>query len=105
MEVAPVRAPEWLVALVAAPEPAAATARPADWLAELCGPVPEGRRNATAARLAGCLPRRWVDPQLALALVHTWNRCHCQPPLAEAEVAGVVESVAGREKRRRGLAA
>ena len=61
----------------------------------------EGRRNATAARLAGYLLRRWVDPQLALALVAAWNRTHCQPPLGEDEVARVVDSVAGRELRRR----
>lgn len=105
LDVAPAQAPEWLVALVAAPESAVAADRPEDWLAQLYEPVPQGRRNATAARLAGYLLRRWVDPQLALALMHTWNRCHCQPPLDEAEVMRVVESVAGREKRRRGLAA
>lgn len=101
LETLPAPAPEWLVTLVAAPEPAAAAARPAEWLAELCEPVPQGRRNATAARLAGYLLRRWIDAQLALALLYAWNRRHCRPPLDDAEVARIVDSVAGRELRRR----
>lgn len=101
LETLPAPAPEWLVAMVAAPKPAAAADRPGGWLAELCEQVPQGRRNATAARLAGYLLRRYVDPQLALALLYAWNRRHCRPPLDDDEMARIVDSVAGRELRRR----
>ncbi|MDZ3836830.1 MAG: bifunctional DNA primase/polymerase [Rhodospirillales bacterium] len=101
LDVWPEPAPEWLVALVAAPEPAPEVQHLADRLAELCAPVPEGRRNATAASLTGYLLRRWVDPQLALALVAAWNRCHCTPPLDEGEITRTVDSIACRELRRR----
>jgi hypothetical protein len=101
LETLPAAAPEWLVALAAAPEPAAVADRPLELLAELCEPVPQGRRNATSVRLAGYLLRRYVDPQLTLALLDAWNRRHCNPPLDDAEVARIVNSVAGRELRRR----
>jgi len=56
--------------------------------------VDEGARNATVASLAGHLLWREVDPEVVLELLLAWNRARCRPPLEDAEVAGVVESIA-----------
>lgn len=55
--------------------------------------VDEGSRNSTLASLAGHLLRQGVDPQVALELLLAWNRVHCRPPLADNEVAQVVDSI------------
>lgn len=92
------------------------------WLVEACGAhaapggrtniaslsgqeIVEGGRNATLTRLTGHLLRRYVDPRLALDLVAAFNEARCRPPLAPAEVLKIVESIAGRELRRRRAAA
>lgn len=72
------------------------------WQKLLAGPVPEGRRNDTLTRLTGHLLRRGVNPFLALELVLAFNQARCDPPLPEQEVVNLVNSVAGRELRRRG---
>ena len=56
--------------------------------------VAEGERNSTLASLTGHLLWRGVDPEVALELLLAWNRARCRPPLPDAEVAAVVESVA-----------
>jgi hypothetical protein len=56
------------------------------------------------ARLAGYLLRRRIDPVVALEMLISWNATRCRPPLDEAEVAGIVDSIAGRELKRRGVA-
>jgi hypothetical protein len=56
--------PPWLAALLDHPS---AKARPAtEWRAIVRGEIEEGRRNDTAARLAGHLLRRYVDPHVVL---------------------------------------
>lgn len=55
--------------------------------------VAEGARNATLASLAGHLLRREVDPEVVMELLLAWNRARCRPPLEDAEVARVVESI------------
>lgn len=64
--------------------------------------VCEGERNTAVAQLVGHLLRHRVDPFIALDLVLAWNAARNEPPLPEAEVIAVVESIAGREKHRRG---
>lgn len=94
--------PDWLAAVTEASLPAK-RARPVEtWRELVSGTVYEGSRNDTLARLAGHLLRRGVDPYVALDLLLSWNRDHCSPPLAEAEVARTVDSIAGAELRRRG---
>lgn len=61
--------------------------------------VDEGQRNATLASLTGHLLRRGVDPDVALELILAWNRVHCRPPLADAEAARVVQSIARLHER------
>jgi len=56
--------------------------------------VDEGERNATLASLAGHLLWHEVDPEVVLELLLAWNRARCSPPLDDAEVASVVESIA-----------
>jgi hypothetical protein len=56
--------------------------------------VPEGERNSTIASLTGHLLWHGVDPQVALELLLAWNRTRCRPPLDDAEVARVVQSIA-----------
>jgi len=40
-----------------------------------------------------------VDPEVAIELLLTWNRVRCSPPLPDAEVAAVVESIARTHAR------
>jgi hypothetical protein len=54
----------------------------------------EGARNATLASLAGHLLWREVDPEVVMELLLAWNHVRCRPPLEDAEVERVVESIA-----------
>jgi bifunctional DNA primase/polymerase-like protein/primase-like protein len=58
--------------------------------------VEEGARNSTLASLAGHLLWNGVDPDVALELMLAWNRVRCRPPLADEEVATVIDSIARR---------
>jgi hypothetical protein len=61
--------------------------------------VPEGERNSTLASLTGHLLWRGVDAEVALELLLGWNRLRCRPPLADDEVARVVQSIARLHER------
>lgn len=63
--------------------------------------VSEGSRNASVAKLAGHLLRRYVDPVLVCGLLSHWNRSANNPPLPEQELLKTIDSVAGIEARRR----
>jgi hypothetical protein len=92
--------PPWLAALL--DQPADAKARPAtEWRALVRDEIAEGRRNDTIARLAGHLLRRYVDPHIVLELLLAWNAMRCKPPLDAADVSMTVNSIAGKELRRR----
>jgi hypothetical protein len=92
-------APGWLlakqngVAVSATPSPA--------WRTLIEG-VSEGARDCSIARLAGHLLRHHVDPFIALGLLQSWNATHCMPPLPAADIERIVNSIAGKELRRRG---
>ncbi|MCX7893288.1 MAG: bifunctional DNA primase/polymerase [Burkholderiales bacterium] len=64
--------------------------------------VDEGARNATLASLAGHLLWHGVDPDVAVELLHAWNRVRCRPPLDDEEVLRCVESIARTHGRGRG---
>ncbi|MCC6610516.1 MAG: bifunctional DNA primase/polymerase [Burkholderiales bacterium] len=85
--------PRWQLALVRPPT-ARAGHSIAEWRALVRNGVSEGSRNSTIASLAGHLFWHGVDPQVALELLVAWNRARCRPPLADAEVAQVVGSIA-----------
>lgn len=103
-DVPPAPLPEWLLALLADRAPRADTkhGHPPEWRRLVAFGVEEGARNNTIARLAGHLLRRRVDPYVVLELCLAWNQARCRPPLDDAEVVKTVDSIAGRELRRRG---
>ena len=81
----------------AAPDMAAsskAATPPAEWR-RLAQGVAHGERNCTAARLAGYLLRRRVDPVVALEMLQRWNAARCPPPLPDSDSrAEIVDSIA-----------
>jgi Bifunctional DNA primase/polymerase, N-terminal/Primase C terminal 1 (PriCT-1) len=92
--------PPWLTVLL--DQPPNAKAKPAtEWRALVREQIAEGRRNDTIARLAGHLLRRHVDPHVVLELLLAWNASRCKPPLDRADVVRTVDSIAGKELRRR----
>jgi len=50
------------------------------------------------------LLRRQVDPFVALGLLQSWNATNCTPPLPPRDIERIVNSIAGRELKRRGAA-
>jgi hypothetical protein len=72
-----------------------------DWTEFSVARISEGARNDSLARLAGLLLCRRVNAKLAVQLVLSWNRTHCQPPLSDQEVLTIVRSIATKELRRR----
>lgn len=61
-----------------------------------------GARNDTLMRYAASMQARGEDDALILAACEAANRLKCKPPLPDADVAKIVESVTGRyEKGRR----
>jgi hypothetical protein len=94
-------APSWLLELVAAPTNGNRITPAAEWHTLIAG-VTEGQRNCGIAKLAGMLLRRHVDPIVTRELLRSWNTTHCLPPLPESDVDYIVNSIAGRELRRRG---
>jgi hypothetical protein len=65
-----------------------ANGQPAD-----SGTIPEGQRNATLTSLAGTMRRRGMSADSILAALHAENRRRCVPPLPEAEVIKIAQSV------------
>jgi hypothetical protein len=93
--------PEWLrQAATAAPHGEQRCEPASTWVAMVNRGLPEGERNGGLARLVGHLLARDVDARLVGALVHLVNT-RCRPPLPENEVDRIVESIAGRELRKR----
>ena len=94
-------APAWLLARIAE-HTNGSSVLPSEWRALVRDGVAEGQRNHTVTRLAGYLLRRHVDPLVALEFLIAWSATRCEPPLGAAEVAAIVDSIAGRELARRG---
>jgi hypothetical protein len=92
--------PPWLVSALLQPR-AKVSAPATDWRELVRNGVTEGKRNDAAARLAGHLLRRYVDPHVTLELLMAWNITRCAPPLAPPEIKTIVNSIAKRELVRR----
>jgi hypothetical protein len=93
--------PYWLLGkIVAGTGGGNGTVPVAEWR-ELVQGVAEGARDCSVARLAGHLLRRDVDPFVTLALLQCWNAASCTPPLPAADITRIVNSIAGKELRRR----
>ena len=98
-------APDWLLARTADSTSGNGQATPpSEWRALVANGVDEGQRDCTLAKLAGHLLRRFLDPFVVLDLMQCWNATRCRPPLPEADVARIVESICTKELRRRGHA-
>lgn len=93
-------APGWLLEAVAVRQSYRARP-PEEWRHLTAEGVGKGERNNTIASLAGHLLRRGVDGFVTLNLLLAWNASRCRPPLSDAEVVRTVDSIAGRELRRR----
>lgn len=94
-------APEWLLILANGGSGNGATATaPIEWRGLARG-VAEGARDCTTAKLAGYLLRRHVDPFVTLELLQGWNATRCAPPLPETDIERIVNSIAGKELKRR----
>lgn len=94
--------PAWLLGAKETAPAAGADRRgpPQDWRAFTQTPITEGGRNVQLTRFAGHLLRRRIDPHVALDLLLAFNAHQCRPPLGEAEVVGIVASIASRENAR-----
>jgi hypothetical protein len=94
--------PAWLVALVA-DAPSGKRASQAAWRQATGRVVPEGGRNHTLASFVGTLLGRGVPSDAVWEAAVCWNATKNRPPLDDAELSKVVDSIAKREaKRRRG---
>jgi Bifunctional DNA primase/polymerase, N-terminal/Primase C terminal 1 (PriCT-1) len=96
------RAPQWLIYKAAGDNGSGAATPPSAWRDLARDGVSEGARNDTTARLAGYLLRRYIDPVVVLELMQCWNATRCIPPLPAADIERIVDSISGREMRRRG---
>jgi hypothetical protein len=95
-------APQWLLDLLAPVAAKPAVTSSAEWRELIEHAIPEGRRDDSLTRLTGYLLRRRVDPFVTRELIRSFNTTHCAPPLPEKDIERIVESIAGRELRRRG---
>ena len=94
--------PDWLLNKIVTSNGNGSTP-PTEWR-ELIKGVAEGARDCSVAKLAGYLLRRQVDPLVALQLLQSWNATCCTPPLPAKDIGRIVNSIAGRELKRRGAA-
>ena len=78
---------------------------PDRWVETLRNGAVEGERNTTAAALFGYLLRRDVLPAETLEILRCVNDSRFTPPLDEAELTGIFESICKAELKRRGKAA
>ncbi len=92
--------PEWLLEKLT--PKAEVQGRPVEEWRSLVGQgVAKGQRNDSLASLTGHLLHKDVDPFVVLDLLICWNRVKNRPALPDEEVALTVDSIAGRELRRR----
>lgn len=63
--------------------------------------IEQGQRNDRLTRLVGHLMGRDVDARIVGSVTHAVNMARCRPPLDADEVDRILESIAGRELRKR----
>lgn len=90
-DVPPAAWPDWLAALVSAPGGRQRSHGPAPAAGD---EISEHFRNTTLASLAGSMRRRGHSDKEILAALLCTNAERCRPPLTEAEVEKIVQSVA-----------
>jgi len=84
-----------LTALIRAPG-ASRRLEPKDWSTD----IKEGERDQELTRRVGRLIQAGVPAGEAYTLALAVNREHCKPPLGDAQVRKIVESIAGREAQK-----
>jgi hypothetical protein len=96
-------APQWLVDRIAEPTKSNGwkpSVLPSEWRTLIAG-VDEGQRDNSVARLCGYLLHHDLDPFVVLEMLQLWNT-RCRPPLPPKDVERIVDSICGRELKRRG---
>jgi hypothetical protein len=92
-------APDWLLEQIVKTN-TSSNAKPLtaeQWQTFIDQSVDGSRRGPSIARLYGLLARRYVDPALALGIVHLFNELRCSPPLESQEVVKIALEIARRE--------
>jgi hypothetical protein len=84
------------------PKKPGVAAPPSSWRALIRDGVTDGARNQSITSFSGHLLRKYVDPIVTLELMLVWNAQRCTPPLPDTVVHTIVNSIAGREIKRRG---
>ena len=95
--------PEWLSQLLSCRSRSPQGRSAECWHETILARIPEGRRNQTLTQVAGLLFRR-LPATVAAELAYCWAQAKLAPPLPEREVLRTIDSIAGRELRRRGEA-
>ena len=72
-----------------------------EWFEAVSNTVTEGNRNQALAQLSGLLFRR-LPAKVAADLAQCWAKARLSPPLSGHEAQRTIDSIAGRELRRRG---
>lgn len=78
-----------------------AAAAKVNWQQFAASSLQEGERDKRLTQLSGLLIGKYVEPFLALELISAFNAARCVPPLPEAQVYKIVNSIAARELRKR----
>jgi hypothetical protein len=68
--------------------------RPAQAAHPVDARIREGERNTILTSLAGAMRRRGASQEAIFAALQAENQRRCEPPLADAEVAGIAASIA-----------
>jgi hypothetical protein len=98
----PAQMPTWLLELTRADRDNERAAAPPDqWARMLRDGIADGSRNVDLTSLTGYLLRRYIHVDVAAELVHLVNEHRVKPPKARSEVDLIIDSIAGRELRRR----
>jgi Bifunctional DNA primase/polymerase, N-terminal/Primase C terminal 1 (PriCT-1) len=92
--------PPWLTGLLAPPDERRKPEPAGTWVRIVRDGLTEGERNQGIARLVGHLLARGIDALLVTELALLVN-ARSRPPLPAVEVDRIVDSIAGRELRRR----
>jgi hypothetical protein len=94
-------APDRLIAKISERTNGKATP-PAEWQQLFTSDIPEGQRDCTLTRMTGKLLRHCVNAADVLGIMQAINIVRCKPPLPPEDIERIVDSIAGREIKRRG---
>ena len=93
--------PQWLLDAVITPQGTPQVKAESNYWQNLISGVNDGGRNNAATQLAGHLFRRYVDPFIIMEIMTLWNNGRNNPPLDPSELDTIVNSIAGKEYKRR----